>query len=205
MSNLITVTSNADSGIGSLREAITSAQLGDTIQFDPTLANQTITLTSGQLVVDKDLTIDGAEAPGLTISGNNTYRIFEVEGVGINFTLQNLILANGFTKGDGGAILTGSTGSLPIGSGTISTLTVENVEFNNNVASAGGAIFGEFRSDITVSNSTFDGNDGTAATSVRSNGGRRSGGAIAVYNRPLAKVVAGVLWSLKNAIASRQL
>src|SRR5207237_1038865 len=33
-----------------------------------------------------------------------------------------------------------------------------------------------------VSNSQFDGNDGTAGTSDRSNGGIRSGGAIAVYN-----------------------
>lgn len=182
MSNIITVTSNANSGSGSLREAIASAQSGDTIQFAASLANQTITLTSGQLDISKNLIIDGAGAPGVTISGNNTYRIFEVKGVGMSFTVQNLTLANGFTQGEGAAILTGSTGSLAIGSGTISTLTVENVAFNNNVASAGGAIFGEFRSDITVSNSTFDGNDGTAGTSTRSNRGERSGGAIAVYN-----------------------
>ncbi len=78
MSNLITVTSNADSGIGSLREAISSAQPGDTIQFAPGLANQTITLTSGQLDINKNLIVDGSNAPGLTISGNDGYRVFDI-------------------------------------------------------------------------------------------------------------------------------
>jgi hypothetical protein len=40
MPNLITVTSNADSGTGSLREAIANAQLENTIDFASSLANQ---------------------------------------------------------------------------------------------------------------------------------------------------------------------
>ena len=47
----LTVTRNADSGAGSLRAAIAMAQPGDTIQFDASLANQTITLTTGQLEI----------------------------------------------------------------------------------------------------------------------------------------------------------
>jgi hypothetical protein len=47
--SVITVTSIADNGTGSLRAAIAQSQSGDTIQFASTLANQTITLTSGQL------------------------------------------------------------------------------------------------------------------------------------------------------------
>ena len=46
------VTSLADSGAGSLREQIANAANGDTINFQVT---GTITLTSGQLVVSKDL------------------------------------------------------------------------------------------------------------------------------------------------------
>src|SRR4028118_1654052 len=55
----ITVTNNNDSGPGSLRNAIASAAAGDTIIFASSLASKTITLTSGELVIKKDLTIDG--------------------------------------------------------------------------------------------------------------------------------------------------
>jgi hypothetical protein len=46
---ILTVTSLADSGAGSLREIINQAQNGDTIKFAANLANQSITLTSGQI------------------------------------------------------------------------------------------------------------------------------------------------------------
>ena len=43
----ITVTTNADSGEGTLRNAIASAADGDTIKFDSSLSGETIALTSG--------------------------------------------------------------------------------------------------------------------------------------------------------------
>lgn len=72
----VSVTSTADSGSGSLRQAIADAAPGDTITF--ALPNpSTITLTS-ELVIAKDLTIVGPGAAALTISGNNTTRAFFV-------------------------------------------------------------------------------------------------------------------------------
>jgi hypothetical protein len=172
---MVTVTSSADSGAGTLRAAIASAVPGETIQFDPSLANQTIILTSGQLEINKNLIIDGANAPDLTISGNNAYRVFDVN-VDPNFnpttvTLRNLAIANGTSTGIGEE---GAGGGIRTASGT--TLTVENSQFNNNASSGsgGGAIWGGFRSTITVVNSQFVGNDGTAGTD------ERGGGAIAV-------------------------
>ncbi|HXF09146.1 MAG TPA: hypothetical protein VN625_00060, partial [Desulfuromonadaceae bacterium] len=50
------VTSSADSGAGSLRDTIAAASPGDVITFSNSLSGQTITLTSGQLVLDKNLT-----------------------------------------------------------------------------------------------------------------------------------------------------
>ena len=73
------VTTNADSGAGSLRQAIIDACPGSTITFDTAgvfATPQTITLTTGELVIDKSLTIDGPGASQLTVSGNNASRVF---------------------------------------------------------------------------------------------------------------------------------
>ncbi|MEG4115844.1 MULTISPECIES: DUF4347 domain-containing protein, partial [unclassified Microcoleus] len=135
----ITVTNNNDSGPGSLRNAIASAAADDTIQFESSLASKTITLTSGQLVINKNLTIDAVGAANLTISGNNASRVIRTEGA-TNVTIKNLIVANGKVSGTdpnneatsaGGAIQTGSS----------STLTLENCQVNNNVAGFGGGIY----------------------------------------------------------------
>ena len=56
----LTVSSAADSGIGSLRAQIAAAQSGDTINFAPGLAGQTITLTSGEIAFAKSR-LNGAE------------------------------------------------------------------------------------------------------------------------------------------------
>jgi predicted outer membrane repeat protein len=146
---ILTVTSKANSGAGSLRETISKAKAGDTIQFASSLANQTITLSS-QLQIDKNLTIDAAKASGLTISGNKATRVFDVKQSGTNFTLRNVTVADAFLPKDlGGAIHT--TDDV--------TLTVENCKFNNNVARGGAAIFVRNRNKLTVINSKFNGND----------------------------------------------
>src|SRR6476659_4267618 len=54
--NVITVTNGNDSGPGSLRQALHDANDGDTITFAVT---GTIVLTSGGLVLDKNVTISG--------------------------------------------------------------------------------------------------------------------------------------------------
>ena len=56
---VLIVTSDADNGMGSLRAAVAEAGNGDIINFDPGLGGHTITLTSGAIDIDKNLTIDG--------------------------------------------------------------------------------------------------------------------------------------------------
>src|SRR5437762_3030951 len=58
----LTVLNNLDSGPGSLRAEIAAAKSKDTIVFAPRLDGQTITLTSGELLINKNLTITGPGA-----------------------------------------------------------------------------------------------------------------------------------------------
>jgi Domain of unknown function (DUF4347)/Domain of unknown function (DUF4114) len=172
----ITVTSNADSGAGSLRQVIANAVAGDTITFASSLAYQTITLTSGQLTINKNLTIDGGAATNLKISGNNASRVFEVTPNPIylpsTVVFRNLIIANGRVNGTdesaaGGGIKTGDS----------TTLLIENCQLNNNYAGfAGGGIFTGFKGNNTIINSKFDGNIGAGVNT------ERGGGAIATKN-----------------------
>lgn len=163
---IITVTNTNDSGAGSLRDAITRAQSGDTIQFDSALANQTIQLTSGQIDIGlgKNLVIDGAGASNLTISGNNASRLFYLNSgiaAATNLTVKNLTLADGYTNDRGGAISTTHRG----------VLTVENVTFRNNVADkGGGAIFSAYEGALTVTGSRFDANVAVAGNDERGAG-----------------------------------
>jgi hypothetical protein len=64
----ITVTNGNDSGSGSLRQAILNASSGDIINFSPSVT--TVTLTSGELVIDKNLIITGPGANRLTVQVN---------------------------------------------------------------------------------------------------------------------------------------
>ena len=83
----LTVLNNADSGDGSLRAMLALAGTADTINFATDLTGQTITLTSGELVVNKSLTILGLGANHLTISGDDASRVFDITGGGL--TVRN--------------------------------------------------------------------------------------------------------------------
>ena len=150
---IITVTSTSDNGVGSLRQALDNAKAGDRIQFSKTLANKKIKLTSGQLVVDQSITIDGKNAPRLTISGNNASRVFQLEK-NIKTTLSNLKIADGKVEGPGGGIFSRQG----------STLTLINSKVENNTSEYGGGFFLGHLSKATIINSEFTGNDGTLTT-----------------------------------------
>lgn len=167
---ILTVTNTANSGTGSLRDTIARAQSGDVIKFASTLAGKKITLTSGNISIGKNITIDGSGAQGLTISGNKSSRAFFI-GRNLNVTVKNLSFVDGravnsnISLAEGGAIKVSD----------YSNLTVENSTFKANVAGRGGAIRVGYGGSLTVRGSTFDGNDGTLA-----NDGF-SAGAIATY------------------------
>src|SRR5436190_6666983 len=67
----ITVSNGNDSGSGSLRQAIVDASPGDTINFAPSVT--TVSLSSDELVIDKNLTITGPGADRLTVRPSIPY------------------------------------------------------------------------------------------------------------------------------------
>src|SRR5262249_50407277 len=92
----LTVTNNQDSGKGSLRAEIAAAHNGDTIVFAPSLNGQTITLTSGELLIKTSLTISGPGASQLTVSGKNASRVFELSSkTNPQVTLSGLTISDG--------------------------------------------------------------------------------------------------------------
>ena len=93
--SILTVTSRADSGDGSLRALIAAAQSGDQIIFDDGLQGQTITLTSGELVLTKSLDIEGPGAGQLAISGNHASRVFNISGAATVVTVAGLTITDG--------------------------------------------------------------------------------------------------------------
>ena len=87
------MTNLTDAGPGSLRDAVASTPAGGTVDFQPGLSG-TITLTSATLTISKDLTIMGPDAGLLTVSGNNTLRVFNIAPV-VTVTIDSLTIANG--------------------------------------------------------------------------------------------------------------
>ncbi|HEX4706775.1 MAG TPA: hypothetical protein VH229_03510, partial [Candidatus Udaeobacter sp.] len=94
----ITVINTNDSGPGSLRQALVDANNGDTIDFDSSLEGQTVTLTSGQLLVNRSVTISGLGADNLTVDGNANDRVFYIN-LGNTVTISGLTIMNGSTSG----------------------------------------------------------------------------------------------------------
>jgi hypothetical protein len=156
----ITVTNTNDSDVGSLRQAIADANDGDTIRFGIT---GTITLTTGELLVDKRVTISGPGAASLTVDGNAAGRVFHVSS-GVTAAIAALTITNGDAQDDapstGGGIYNDHA-----------TLALDNCTVSGNYAGYGGGGVHNRSGTLTVTNSTFSGNGAAAPYSVGSGGG----------------------------------
>src|SRR6266481_2151264 len=141
----ITVTNGNDSGPGSLRQAILSASSGDTTNFAPCLT--AVALTSGELVIDKNLTITGPGAERVTVQRSTTapeFRIFHITSSTVTVSISGLTISNGSFPifigegGDGGGIRNAG----------VLTLTDSIISANHAVGTSfqggnGGGVFNE--------------------------------------------------------------
>jgi hypothetical protein len=195
------VTTNADSGVGSLRQAIADACDGSTVTFDMSQVTSPITLTSAELLINKNLTITGPGANLLTVQrstagGTPNFRVFNIQG-GNTVSITDLTIANGKVTGvnSGGGLLN---------DGTL-TMTNCNV-YGNSAPNNGGGIFNN--GSLTLNNcnigGTLAGQPNTASVdSIFNNSGTllMTGGSV-VGNSGRGMSTAGGLVTLNSVAIS---
>ena len=175
------VQNETDNGNGSLRHILANAagNACATITFVSDVS--TITLSS-QLTIDSNITIDGS---GITVSGNNSTRVFYVTS-GVTASL-NLTIINGNSGGeDGGAIYndggiltvngalnnnTSTSFGGAIANSNLGMLTVDASLSSNSASIRGGAIYNDFTAgDLDVSGQ-INGNIADYGAGIYTNGG----------------------------------
>jgi hypothetical protein len=170
------VTNTNNDGPGSLRAAIASAAQDATVTFADAIAGQTITLTTGELVIGaifdggvllggRRITIVGSATKGITIDGNNTSRVFNVSTAASKLTLINATITHGHAVGEnGGGIHV--EGALDLRNSTMTGNTATGLA--GFVTGYGGAIAiaGLSPAVTTITNSTITGNSADVAGSA---------------------------------------
>ena len=215
------VTNTNDSGPGSLRQALADANGGDTINFDPAINGRNIGLTTGELVIDKNVTINGPgpNLVGVYRSSQTTFRIFHVmpgytatiAGLTISggdgdqqggggilndhamLTMDNCVVQNSFAYNSGGGIYND-------GSGGNATLTILNSTVSgSHTHSGGGGIYNDASdggsATLTMTNSVVS-NNGAAFSDIGESGGDgggifNAGGNLTITNSTVSNNHAG--------------
>jgi hypothetical protein len=206
------VTNTNNSGTGSLRQAVEDSNLtteADEIVFERTIFGtaQTITLTSGEIIITQPLKIIGPGENLLRISGNNNSRVFFLSNTAVvslgKITLTNgkapISAQNGFSRYAGGIYIEG--GQLYLSKVTVTdcsaeqaggiynregTLHIVNSSITNNRATGGrndGSYGGGINNfgALVISNSSINDNIAQGGESSSSTGGVGGGGGIYVY------------------------
>ena len=175
------VVTNLNDGLepDNLRNSIGFAAPGDVITFQEGLSGQII-LSSGQIWIDKNITIQGPGSNIIAISGFDNDSLIYV-GQGVNVDISGLSLVGGIAPGQsGGAIsnsgnlclsaciltgnntsngLSGRGGAIYNGTGLIdpvASMDIFDCLFLGNISDSGGAICNE--GNLAVESCDFTGN-----------------------------------------------
>jgi len=162
----IEVTSTANSGAGTLRQAFADAEAngpgGDTILFHNDLAGQTIALTQSITIASGVVTVNGGTvSSGVTITGSNSVTIFRVE-VGAELSVFQVNLSQGVDVAGSGALtnqgstslnrcnVSGHSGTFGGAINSTGTLSLTSCNLSgNNATQPGGAIYSTGTTTIT--------------------------------------------------------
>lgn len=161
----IVVTSLADSGAGSLRQAIADVPANGTIRF---AVEGDILLTSGELLVNKPLRILGGRQSRIAVHGNPgnfNLRVFHITAGPVKIS--------DLTIQDGNKFLIGGdeTGGGIYNAGD---LTLRRVTISNNRATYAGGLYNQGGATVTIIDSTVSGNTAPDPRDIRSATGKLS-------------------------------
>ena len=154
-----TVTTNANSGAGTLREAINNANAGGggviTIP-----ANTNITLNGGELTITSEIEIHGNHS---TVNANGLSRVFYIQHAdAAPVVLRDLIITGGVSSDNGAGVNVFDYANLDMIGCTV----------KGNVAQLlGGGVFADYQSTVTLTD-----------CAIVDNSSNSSGGGIATYN-----------------------
>jgi PKD repeat protein len=173
----VTVNNTNDSGAGSLRDAVATANAGDTIAFN--VPNGSVINLYNQIIIDKPLTISGPGAANLTVQHDpnaagrdRIFDIYDNNPGNMNVTISGLTIAKGSGyAGAGifnsenltisGCVLTENDTQLNGQGGAIRSdgnLTVKDSTISGNGAWASGAAIASSSGNVTVLNSIISDN-----------------------------------------------
>src|SRR5262245_43105893 len=189
-----TVENFADSGPGSLRQAVLDANAlagADVICFAPAARDGTITLATGELDITDDLTIDGPGAEAVTVGGSHASRVFEVQA-GVTVTIDGMTIRDGLANGSAPTLPSIGGGILNFGNLTLSSVVLSDNQAVGDADTSllggvggarGGGVANLGSGSLTISNSAFTRNqalgaDHTVAHSIGTSVGGANGGAI---------------------------
>ena len=203
------VTNLNDTGSGSLRAAIVSANSNsdaDVITFAPSLKGVIALDTS--LEITHSVTLAGPGSTKIRLSGQGSTRVFEVGGVDNESTISGLTIESGEAMGDGGCMLlidanvvlsdivirnchaNGDGGGIAAyGVDGIGTLSLQNFSIKSNVANSGGGI------------AVGDGFEVTATDGAISNNVAQDGGGVSLWS-PQAHTFERVLFQANSGFSS---
>lgn len=194
------VTTTNDSGAGSLRQAVANANAlpgtdtitfsdgtGGTVNFTDA-AQDTITLTTGPLSLASEMTVLGTGADKVSVSGNNSSRVFEVTLAG-KATIIGLTGTRGNASSRGGCI--DNFGELHLRSVVLTS---------NSTIDGAGAIYND--GPLTIRDSELSDNECAGSGSGSGAGAIYSGRALQVINSTISgnRVVSSVFGLNAGAI-----
>src|SRR5437762_10672308 len=158
--NTITVTNTNDGGRGSLRQAIADANNGDTISATGVFGS--IELSSGELPVNKNLTINGPGADKLSVENTHSSRVFEIGS-------DKIVAISGLAINSGEAALGGGIYNAGI-------LEITRCSISGNETGAvrerglGGGIYNASRAEVAIIDSVISGNSADEGGGIYNDG-----------------------------------
>jgi fibronectin-binding autotransporter adhesin len=181
------VTTNADSGAGSLRQAIAEACPASTITFNMGSVVSPVGITGAALTIARSLTITGPGANALAVQRTGgADRVFAIDP-GLTVAIGGVTIAAGTVGASGGGIHNNGSAL------TLSAVTVRD-NLNDVMSTLAGGLFNDGQTanaSLTLLNSTVSGNSGLTGGGILSRSGGSTTATLTIANSTISGNTAG--------------